>query len=85
MRTMTAVNPKMSVSDLLNQHPQVIPIFLNHHMACVGCSMSVFETLHDAARIYGIDPAAFMDELQQAVYQKPSFQKDGETSIDYEF
>lgn len=61
------INLQMSVSDLLNDYPQVIPVFLNHRMACVGCSMSSFETLHDAARIYGIEPQAFLGELQQAV------------------
>lgn len=62
------LNLKMSVSDLLNDYPQAIPVFLNHHMACVGCSMSSFETLHDAARIYGIEPQVFLDELHQAIY-----------------
>jgi hybrid cluster-associated redox disulfide protein len=67
MKDGNMLNFQMSVSDLLNDYPQAIPVFLNHHMACVGCSMSSFETLRDAARIYGIDPQEFMDELQQAI------------------
>lgn len=67
MKNNNALNLQMSVADLLNHYPQVIPVFLNHHMACVGCSMSSFETLHDAARIYGIEPQVFLVELQQAI------------------
>jgi hybrid cluster-associated redox disulfide protein len=64
---MNLLNLQMSVSDLLSNYPQVIPVFIHHHMACVGCSMSAFETLHDAARIYGIKPDIFLDELHQAI------------------
>lgn len=58
---------QMSVADLLRDWPQTIPVFMKHHMACVGCSMSAFETLKDAARIYGISPETFVGELQEAV------------------
>ncbi len=57
---------QMSVADLLRDWPQTIPVFLKHRMACVGCSMSSFETLKDAARIYGIAPDTFICELQDA-------------------
>ncbi len=57
---------QMSVADLLRDWPQTIPVFLKHRMACVGCSMSSFETLKDAARIYGIAPDTFIRELQDA-------------------
>ena len=57
---------QMSVSDLLRDWPQTIPVFLKYRMACVGCSMSSFETLKDAARIYGIAPDTFIGELQDA-------------------
>lgn len=67
MKNGNALNLQMSVSDLLKDHPQAIPVFLNHRMACVGCSMSSFETLHDAARIYGLEPQSFLDELQQVI------------------
>jgi hybrid cluster-associated redox disulfide protein len=59
---------QMNVADLMNEWPQVIPVFLRHHMACVGCSMSAFETLGDAATIYGMTPQAFLDELTRAIF-----------------
>lgn len=62
-----AINPDTIVADLMSAWPQSIPIFLKHHMSCVGCSMSGFETITDAARIYGLFLPDFMDELQQAI------------------
>lgn len=57
------LTPRTSVADLLEKRPQAIPIFLRHGMACVGCSMAAFETLEDAARIYGINFDAFYREI----------------------
>jgi hybrid cluster-associated redox disulfide protein len=59
---------QMSVYDLLNNWPQAIPVFIQHRMACVGCSMSSFETLGDAAKIYGIAPDVLLEEISQAIY-----------------
>jgi hybrid cluster-associated redox disulfide protein len=61
------VNLQMSVSDLLTELPQVIPVFIQHRMACVGCSMSSFETLGDAAKIYGIAPEVLLEEIFQVI------------------
>lgn len=67
METHQPLNLEMSVAALLNQWPQVIPVFLFHKMACVGCNMSAFETLGEAVRNYGIAPETFLDELFQAI------------------
>jgi len=59
--------PETSVNDLVRKWPQVIPVFIQFQMACVGCSMSAFETLEDAAKIYAIDPQLFMQRLEEAI------------------
>lgn len=61
------LTPRTSVAELLANQPQVIPIFLRHGMACVGCSMAAFETLEDAARIYGVKFEAFFKEITRAI------------------
>jgi len=55
------------VSEVMEHWPQTIPVFLKHRMNCVGCEMSIFEALGDAARMYGIPGEQFIQELQQAV------------------
>ena len=52
------------VASLLADHPQAVKIFLQHRMACVGCSMAKFETLQDAARIYGVDPLSLAADIK---------------------
>ena len=38
----------------------------SHGMACVGCSMAKFETLQDAALIYGLDPICLLNEIEES-------------------
>jgi len=61
------LEPGLLVSDVMERWPQTAAVFLKHRMNCVGCEMSVFEAISDAARIYGIPGEQFIQELQQAV------------------
>lgn len=58
---------ELTVADLLARWPQAIPVFLRRQMACVGCTMSPFETLADVTAVYGIHLPVFVSELQQAM------------------
>jgi hybrid cluster-associated redox disulfide protein len=71
METMM-ITPNLIVADLLNRYPQVVPVLLRHGMSCVGCSMSIFETLHDAAKIYGIKLDTLITEIEGAVMDEPT-------------
>ena len=65
---MTNPSPtELTVADLLARWPQAIPVFLRRQMACVGCTMSPFETLADVTAVYGIHLPVFVGELQQTL------------------
>lgn len=60
---------QMSVADLLATYTETIPVFFSNKMSCVGCSMAAFETLADAARIYGLPADQFRLELITSITQ----------------
>jgi hybrid cluster-associated redox disulfide protein len=64
-----AIAAGQNVAELLALWPQVIPVFLTHHMSCVGCSMSRFETLDDVSKIYSLNLDAFLTEINQSLQQ----------------
>jgi hybrid cluster-associated redox disulfide protein len=68
---MIEITPETSVSELVHLHPQVIPVFLRHQMACVGCSMSAFDTLADAARAYAISADDFLGAVKAIINDQP--------------
>jgi len=57
----------LTVAEVLGRWPRVIPVFLSHGMACVGCAAAPFETLAEVAGIYGLPQDKFIDELLQAI------------------
>lgn len=57
------IQPTMSMADLLDQVPQAAAMLIRRHMACVGCNMSRFDTLEDAAAIYGLRLDDLLAEL----------------------
>ena len=61
------ITPQLMVADVLARWPEVIPVFIHHRMACVGCSMAAFETLGDALSIYGLEAEAFFIQLEKAI------------------
>lgn len=60
-------SPELTVAELLRRWPAAIPVFIANRMGCVGCSMAGFETLEDAAHVYGLAYQQFIRELQQAI------------------
>ena len=56
------------VKDLLESYPQVATVFLRHGMSCVGCDMSKFETLADAASTYGLSLPEFLQERTAVMF-----------------
>jgi hybrid cluster-associated redox disulfide protein len=61
------LSPQIAMADLMAAWPQVIPTLLERRMACVGCDMARFETLADAAMIYGLDVRNLLADLARAI------------------
>lgn len=61
------ITPNLMVADVLARWPTVIPVFIQHRLACVGCTMAPFETLGDVLSNYGLEPELFLIQLEQAI------------------
>ncbi len=53
----------LRLEELFQRWPETAVIFQRHQMACVGCVVAPFYTVADAAGIYGLDLAEFLEEL----------------------
>ncbi len=62
----------MTISEILDRWPEIIPIFLNRRMACVGCSLADFMTLEDALDIYHLNMELFIEEIENAIQTRKS-------------
>jgi hybrid cluster-associated redox disulfide protein len=61
----------ISVAELMDRWPAVVPVFVAHRMACVGCVMSPFDRLDDVCRIYRMQTAELAEEIRRAIEEQP--------------
>ena len=66
------LSPELTVAACLTRWPQAIPVFFRHHLFCVGCDMSRFDSLLDVANIYGLDLDVFLAELGESIEEPPA-------------
>ena len=62
---------EMTVEDFLSRWPETAEVFSRHNMACVGCPVAPFYTVAEAAAVYNLSPAEFIEELEQAMNGNP--------------
>jgi hybrid cluster-associated redox disulfide protein len=60
----------LTVAEVLTRWPQAIQVFFRHRMACVGCTMAPFDTIADAAAIYGLPLSFLLSELHQVIHTR---------------
>jgi hybrid cluster-associated redox disulfide protein len=59
----TDVHPQFTVAEVLDRWPATAAAFVRRRMACVGCAMAPFDTIGEAAAVYGIEVEGLLDEL----------------------
>ena len=60
---MSGITKEMTIGEILNVNPDVVPVLLDAGMYCLGCPASQAESLEEAAMVHGID----IDELMQKI------------------
>lgn len=63
-RTITLDTP-MDV--VMNSHPEVLPVLLALRIHCIGCPLSSFHSVSDAALEHSRDPAELLASLRSAI------------------
>ncbi len=61
------IRPEMTVDEVLSAYPQGAAVFVAHAMACVGCVLSPFHSLAEAAETYRLDLSTFLNELRNTI------------------
>jgi len=61
------ITKKMSITEILQKHPETFEVFIESGMHCIGCAASSFETLEDGAVAHGIDVDKLVRDLNAKV------------------
>lgn len=57
----------MSIMDIVNEYPEVLPVFKEYGMGCIGCMAARFENLAQGAEVHGIDVEQLVADLNAAI------------------
>ena len=61
------ITKEMSITDIVLDHPEVVPVFMKHGMGCVGCMSAQYESLDQGAEVHGIDVELLVADLNAAL------------------
>lgn len=59
------ITKSLTFSKLMNKFPESAEILFEHGMHCIGCPMSMNETLAEGAIAHGLDPNKLVNELNK--------------------
>ena len=63
------ITKEMNISEVVEQYPQTVQVFLRHGLMCVGCAIARFESVEQGAMAHGINVEALIKDLNAAVPQ----------------
>lgn len=60
------ITKDMTIGEVVRNHPQTVPVFFKHGLACVGCHVANWETVEQGAISHGIqDLEALLRDLNK--------------------
>jgi hybrid cluster-associated redox disulfide protein len=62
-----AVTKSMSIGEVVQKHPETIPVFMQHGLHCLGCAIASFESIEQGAQAHGIDSDALVKGLNDVI------------------
>ncbi len=61
------ITADMTITDIVSQYPNTVPVFQRYGMHCFGCIAARYENLEQGARAHGIDVSVLLRDLNAAV------------------
>ena len=66
------ITKTMPIGEVVQKHPETVPVFLAHGLMCFGCAIARFENIEQGAQAHGIDVEALVKDLNAAVQPAPA-------------
>lgn len=66
-RPASTITPDLTLAEIMERWPEITPVFMAYHMTCVGCYLSPFDTLEDAAAVFDLPLQLLLDNLNASI------------------
>ena len=61
------ITKDMGIIEIAQKFPEVLPVFQQFGMGCIGCMAAHFETLEQGAAAHGVDVDEMVNALNAAI------------------
>ena len=55
------------IHDVISRHPEVMEVFFDYGISCVGCVNAYTETIEEGAKLHGISLEELLDDLNEFI------------------
>ncbi len=66
------ISSVVTVKELLETHPQLLHMFLDMGLLCVGCPAEAFHTLEEVAQEYKLDVDQLLRRINKSIRENAS-------------
>ncbi len=61
------VTKEMGILEIVQKHPEALPVFAKYGLGCIGCAAARFENLEAGAKVHGVDPEQMVAEINSLI------------------
>ncbi len=66
------VTKDMIILDVIQKWPELMEVFFDYGVHCVGCGMAEFESIEQGAGLHGIDVDEMVSDLNEVARDLPA-------------
>ncbi|MDD4320686.1 MAG: DUF1858 domain-containing protein [Acidaminococcaceae bacterium] len=64
---MAKITKDTGIIDAVQEHPEIIEIFQEYGLGCIGCMAANFETIGQGAGAHGLDVDALIEDINKKI------------------
>ena len=67
---MSKITKDTGIIDAVQQHPEIIEVFQNYGLGCIGCMAAHYETIGQGAGAHGLDVDALVEDINKKIAEQ---------------
>ncbi|HIU63880.1 MAG TPA: DUF1858 domain-containing protein [Candidatus Avacidaminococcus intestinavium] len=64
---MEKITKDTGIIDAVQKYPEIIEVFQNYGLGCIGCMAAHYETIGQGAAAHGLDIDALLDDINKKI------------------
>lgn len=67
---MAKITKDTGIIEAIQAHPEIMEVFMDYGLGCLGCMAAHFETIGQGAGAHGIDVDAMLADINQVIAER---------------